>query len=72
MRYQNRTFLNKGAGPYGQFIADEANYVKEGDKNWVKWYGSVRSGPFNTGCCATDKYYHQAQCKVYSGDDDDA
>lgn len=58
---------NKGLGPYRQFTASEASYVTEGDTNWAKWYGSVQSGPFNTGCCATDTYYHEAKCKHYPG-----
>ena len=59
--------MNKGAEPYRQFTADVASFVKQGDANWAKWYGAVHAGPFNTGCCATDTYYHQAKCKVYAG-----
>jgi hypothetical protein len=65
VRYENRTFLNKGQGPYNQFLSNLASNVATGDKNWKNWYGSVQAGPFNTGCCATDKYYRQAKCAKY-------
>jgi len=37
IRYQNRTFLNKGSGPMGFMLQDMAGNVKTGDDNWLKW-----------------------------------
>lgn len=62
--YANRTFMNKGYGPY-QFFTMESlpDLIAAGDANWAGWFGTNRSSwPFNTECCATDDYYQQAFC----------
>ena len=62
--YANRTFMNKGEGPY-QFMLSEdlPTLIETGDSNWQSWFGKNRSAwPFNTECCATDEYYQQAFC----------
>ena len=60
----NRTFMNKGYGPYSFMLEENLpTLVATGDKNWLSWFGSNQSTwPFNTECCATDKYYQQAFC----------
>jgi len=63
IRYDNRTFLNKGAGPMRQMLANLADNVKTGDTNWVFWFGTNKTAwPFNSQCCATQTYYRQAKC----------
>jgi len=64
IRYNNRTFLNKDKGPMQFMLQDMPKYVKIGDENWSRWFGTDKSKwIFNTKCCATDKYYRMAQCK---------
>lgn len=66
IRYQNRTFMNKGSGPYSFMNADLAKYVPAGDANWANMFGKEKGNwTFNTVCCATQKYYQMAVCKKY-------
>lgn len=65
IRYNNRTFLNKGQGPMSFMLQDMAKYVKVGDENWKRWFGTDKSKwIFNTKCCATQTYYRNAVCKA--------
>jgi len=46
-------------------LADMANLVKTGDKNWEKWFGADKSKwVFNTACCADQINYRMASCKA--------
>ena len=60
----NRTFLNKGYGPYSFMLEEDLpKLVATGDANWQSWFGKNRTmWPFNTECCATGTYYQQAFC----------
>ena len=65
IRYENRTYLNKGAGPMQQMLKSMANNVATGDKEWSVMFGADRTKwPFNTGCCCTDTYFQMAPCKA--------
>ena len=65
IRYENRTFLNKGKGPMTQMLASMATNVVTGDKEWSAMFGAdTTKWPFNTACCATDKFFRMAPCKV--------
>ena len=66
VRYGNRTFMNKGAGPMQQFTSGLAANVVKGDKNYAAMFGSDKSKwIFNTECCATTTYYQHAKCEKY-------
>lgn len=46
-------------------LQDMPKYVKTGDENWHRWFGTDKSKwVFNTKCCATQTYYRNAQCKA--------
>lgn len=63
IRYDNRTFLNKGSGPMQFMLANTASLVKTGDTNWQNWFGADKSKwIFNTACCATQTNYRMASC----------
>ena len=64
IRHDNRTFLNKGAGPMKNMIADLDALVKTGYTQWEKMMGTNQSTwVFNTECCATDTYFQMAVCR---------
>lgn len=63
IRYDNRTFLNKGSGPMQNMLANMASLVKAGDANWASWFGTDKSKwIFNTECCADQTNYRMAKC----------
>ena len=63
IRYENRTFMNKGQGPMDQMMNDLDNLVSSGDASWKSWFGEDKSKwIFNTACCATVTNYKMAKC----------
>lgn len=64
IRHDNRTFLNKGAGPMNQMLANLDALVKTGYEQWEKMMGNDKAQwKFNTECCATDTYFQMAVCQ---------
>jgi len=65
IRYQNRTFLNKGSGPMSQLERNGgmSYYEPIGDENFKGWFGEDKSKwPFNTECCDTDINFKMSSC----------
>jgi hypothetical protein len=62
IRYEGRTFMNKGYQPMQNILADMAKYVPLGDANFARWNGDKADWPFDTECCATDQYRRMASC----------
>lgn len=66
IRYNNRTYMEKGQGPYQMMQAEIDDAVKKIDSNWAIKFGTDKTKwPFDTLCCATPTYRRMAICKKY-------
>lgn len=66
IRYNNVTYMEKGAGPYQMMMAEIDDAVTKIKANWALKFGTDKTKwPFDTLCCATETYRRMAICKKY-------